>query len=80
MILPNHLGENCFSLPEESPFDRRLCGLEENDEIHVAYVLLHTKGDKKQTAEILGITVRQVQMKVSFMKKNPYWNSFFNDI
>jgi len=80
MILPKHLGINSFSLPQKPSFARRLCRLKENEETHFAYVLSYTKGDKKQAADILGISVRQVQRKVSLMRKNPRWKSYFYDI
>ena len=80
MILPIHLGINSFSLPQKLSFNRKLCGLRENEEIHIAYVFSYTEGDKKQVADILGISVRQVQRKVARMKKNPHWKSSFYGI
>ncbi len=69
-ILANHLGET--PAPAD-PFSRRLCSLKENDGVHVAYALNQTQGDRKQAAEILGITVRHLQRKLAEMKKDPKW-------
>ena len=76
-ILPRHLREEGPSVPS---LGRRLQSLKENDETHVAYVLTHSKGDRKETARILGITVRQLQRKLARMKKNPRWKSILGDI
>ncbi|MFP5214138.1 MAG: sigma-54-dependent transcriptional regulator, partial [Acidobacteriota bacterium] len=70
LVLPKHLGE------EHAPLTlsvRTLCTLKENDEIHLAYVLNFTRGDTRQAADILGVTVRQVQRKVMRMRQNPRW-------
>jgi DNA-binding NtrC family response regulator len=69
-ILPSHLGE--APAPADL-FSRRLCSLKENDDLHVVYVLNQTQGDRKQAAEILGITVRHLQRKLAEMKKDPKW-------
>lgn len=64
-IQPQHLGEN----REEPPFSTpTLCSLKEERNRHVAYVLKHTGGDRKQAARILGVTVRHVQRILSQMK------------
>lgn len=77
LILPHHLGMTPTS---QSPFARHLCTLKENDEEHLVYVLTNTKGDRSQTAQALGITVRQLQRKIAAMKKNPQWESILRDI
>jgi len=76
LILPKHLGEE---YPRGPSFGRTLCSMKENYDMHVAHVLLHTKGDRKQTARILGVTVRHVQRKLAEMKKNPRWKSVIGD-
>ncbi|HOU78093.1 MAG TPA: protein kinase [Syntrophales bacterium] len=63
----------------QSLFGRRLCSLKENDETQVAYVLMNTGGDRRQTAEILGITVRQLQRKLAQMREDPYWREVMGD-
>lgn len=77
LILPHHLGMTPIS---QSPFARHLCTLKENDEAHLVYVLTNTKGNRSQTAQTLGITVRQLQRKIAAMKKNPQWESILHDI
>lgn len=76
-VLPKHLGIEEHSRPR---YARHLCSLKENDKTHVAYVLNHTNGDRTQTAQVLGITVRQLQRKIAEMKKDPYWQPFLDDI
>lgn len=66
IIQPLHPGK---SLPVNS-FDRRLCTLKEDRDIHVAYVLEQVKGDRTEAARILGVTVRQVQRMIAEMKKD----------
>ena len=68
LVYSRHLGEQP---PRPSPSARRLCTLKENDDAHVAYVLDHTRGDRKETARILGVTVRQLQRKIAQMKRDP---------
>ena len=75
-ILPRHLGEEIASPPL---FSRSLCSLKENYETHVLYVLNHTRGDRKQAAQILGITVRQLQRKIVEMRQNPRWKLLLDD-
>ncbi|MGV8057470.1 MAG: sigma-54-dependent transcriptional regulator [Smithellaceae bacterium] len=64
-ILPVHLGEMKapVSITESS-----LCTLKENYNRHMAFVLNHTKGDRRETARILGITLRQLQRKLAEKK------------
>ncbi len=60
-------------------FERTLCTLKENDEIHTAYVLSSTDGDRKEAADILGVSLRQVQRKIAKMKENPRWKSILKE-
>ena len=66
IILPSHMGE--ITAPLSSPSGRKLCTLKENYDLHMAFVLNHTKGDRRDAARILGITVRQLQRKLAEMK------------
>jgi DNA-binding NtrC family response regulator len=66
IILPAHLGEITETL--SSPSGRKLCTIKENYDLHLAFVLDHTKGDRREAARILGITVRQLQRKLAEMK------------
>lgn len=78
LVLPSHLGmspDSLSSFPE-----RRLCTLKENDEAHLVYVLNRSNGDRAKAAQILGITVRQLQRKIAAMKNNPRWESVLRDI
>ncbi|MHC1744205.1 MAG: sigma-54-dependent transcriptional regulator [Syntrophobacteraceae bacterium] len=50
-----------------------LCSLKENEEIYVVSVLRRMNGNRARTAEILGITVRQLQRKIARIKENPRW-------
>ncbi|MBU0681994.1 MAG: sigma-54 dependent transcriptional regulator [Proteobacteria bacterium] len=61
-------------------FARALRTLKEDADLHTAYVLSQTHGDRKRAAEILGVSVRQVQRKLVEMKKEPRWASLLNDI
>jgi DNA-binding NtrC family response regulator len=70
LIYPQHLGAT--PLPS-SHSTRRLCTLKENDDAHVAYVLSHTPGDRKEAARVLGITVRQLQRITARMRHDPRW-------
>ncbi|PKN33368.1 MAG: hypothetical protein CVU61_13560 [Deltaproteobacteria bacterium HGW-Deltaproteobacteria-19] len=75
-ILPRHLGA---TPPRPVPFARRMGTLKENEEAHVAYVLTNTGGDRKQTARILGITVRQLQRKIAQMRQQTHWQDYLDD-
>jgi DNA-binding NtrC family response regulator len=66
VILPAHLGE--ITQPLSSPSGRKLCTFKENYDLHLAFVLKHTKGDRREAARILGITLRQLQRKLAEMK------------
>ena len=70
VILPHHLKENVFPAPS---FNRRLCTLQEDADIHIAFVLDQTRGDRKKAAEILGVSTRQVQRRLAQMRNNPMW-------
>jgi DNA-binding NtrC family response regulator len=54
--------------------------LKENDEAQLIYVLTNAGGDRGKAAQILGITVRQLQRKIAAMKKNPQWETILRDI
>jgi DNA-binding NtrC family response regulator len=76
-ILPGHLGMISTS---QSTLSRQLCTFKENDEAQLVYVLKNVNGDRGKAAQILGITVRQLQRKIAAMKKNPQWESVLDDI
>jgi two-component system, NtrC family, response regulator HydG len=76
LILPHHLGK---APSRTSIFNRRLCSLQENEETHVAYVFMNTNGNRRQSAEILGITVRQLQRKLAQMRSDPFWSGLIGD-
>lgn len=76
-ILPHHLGAPQQLQPS---FERTLCSMKENADIHLAYVLAHTKGDRKQAATILGVTPRQVYRKISQLKNDSRWETLLGDI
>ncbi len=61
-------------------FARTFCTLKEDADIHTAYVLSQTQGDRSRAADILGVSVRQVQRKVAEMKKEPRWAALLGDI
>lgn len=77
LIQTRHLGEVNASTSMLTP---TLCSLKENRDRHVAYVLTHTRGDRNQAAEILGVTVRHVQRILSQMKDDPCWKLFLDTI
>ncbi|MFH2219687.1 MAG: sigma-54 dependent transcriptional regulator [Pseudomonadota bacterium] len=76
-ILPRHLDEQHTPDP---PVAQDVCSLKENSEIHMAHVLTLTMGNRKAAAEILKISVRQLQRKLAEMKKKPRWKSFLDDL
>lgn len=78
-ILPEHLKIKDIK-SQISKNSRKLCSLKENYYSHIAYVLNHTEGNKKQAAQILGISTRQVQRKISEMKEDPQLKSYLKDI
>lgn len=76
-IEPQHLGER---LPQVPLSRRTLCSLKENHYRHVAYILRHTRGDCRQAAEILGVSVRQVQRLISQINQDPAFQTLLSDI
>ncbi len=68
VIEPAHLGETGAVSAQVSASSRSLCTLRENDAAHVAYVLSATGGNRRETARILGITLRQLQRKLAETK------------
>ena len=60
--------------------NRTLCTLQEAAEEHVAFVLRHARWDRKKTAEILGVSVRQVQRKIADMRESDRWAEALDDI
>jgi DNA-binding NtrC family response regulator len=60
IILPVHIGGDAAA-PVPSLSSRRLCTLKENYDAHIAFVLNHTQGNRRDAARILGITLRQLQ-------------------
>jgi DNA-binding NtrC family response regulator len=77
-ITPDDFGQQAGA-PRFS-FARKLCTLKEDTEAHTAYVLQQTKGDRQQTAKILGVTLRHLQRKIAEMKKQPGWRQILDDI
>jgi DNA-binding NtrC family response regulator len=76
-ILPVHLGE---SSPLTSLSTRTLCSIQEDLEKHVAFVLRHTRGDRRKAAEILGVSLRQVQRKIAGMRDSGKWPELAGDV
>jgi two-component system response regulator HydG len=66
VILPAHLGE--IAGPLSAPYGRKLCTFKENYDQHLSFVLASTKGDRREAARILGVTLRQLQRKLAEMK------------
>ena len=62
----------CATSPSR-PVHRCLNTLKDNTDTHIAYVLAHTRGNRRQAAEILGVTVRQLQRQLARMKRDPRW-------
>ncbi|MFO7568338.1 MAG: sigma-54 dependent transcriptional regulator [Smithellaceae bacterium] len=65
-----HLGETSLTNQGPSIASRSLCTLKENDAAQVLYVLETTGGNRREAADILGITLRQLQRKLAEMKSN----------
>jgi DNA-binding NtrC family response regulator len=76
VVLPRHLGDEAS---RRSSFARTLCSLKENSDTHLAYVYSHTKGNTAQTAQILDISLRQVQRKLAELRKNPQWGPLLGE-
>jgi DNA-binding NtrC family response regulator len=68
VILPTHLGGNSVMDSQPSLSSRSRCTLKENDTAQVMFVLNSTGGNRRETASILGITLRQLQRKLAGMK------------
>jgi len=77
LILPHHLSNEHAQV---NSFSRTLCTLKEDQEKHFAYVLNHVKGDRKQAAEILGLSLRQVQRKLAQIKKESRLKSLVREM
>ena len=60
--------------------ERTLCSLKRNYDLHLLYVLTRTQGDRKDTARVLGVTLRQLQRKIAEMKQDPEWADYLRDI
>jgi DNA-binding NtrC family response regulator len=76
-VLPSTLG----GIPKPADlFDRQLCTLKEDADIQLVYVLKKTRGDRRRAADILGISVRQVQRKVAHLNQQPRWKKIIGDI
>jgi hypothetical protein len=75
-ITPRQLGEE---VPPPSLVARSLVSSKENYEMHVVFIFNHFRGDRKQTAQALGITVRQLQRKLAEMKKSTHWKHLIGD-
>ncbi|MBU0985786.1 MAG: sigma-54 dependent transcriptional regulator [Proteobacteria bacterium] len=76
-ILPRHLGRQQAI---DQSYIRSLCSFRENTEAHLAYVLAHTRGDRKTAAKILEVSIRQLQRRLAEMKENPRWEAFMADL
>ena len=77
VIQPFHLSAEDTALKS---FSRTLCSLRENEDAHVIYVLNQTGGNRKETARILGVSVRQIQRKVAALREDPRWRELLGDI
>ena len=76
-ITPVHLGEKLGPAPLSA---RTLCTLREDAESHVAFVFRQTRGDRKKTAEILGVSLRHVQRKIAGMRGSFKWTGLLDDL
>ncbi len=68
IITPEHLGGNGAPAAHVSLSCRSLCTLKENDTAHVLFVLDSTGGNRREAAQILGVTLRQLQRKLAESK------------
>ncbi len=68
------------TVKQHADLDRSLCTLKEDADIHTAYVLSQVKGNRQKAADILGVSLRQVQRRLADMKKEPVWEKFLSDI
>jgi DNA-binding NtrC family response regulator len=76
-IMPAHLGES--SAPA-SLSARALCSIQEDIEHHVAFVLRQTRGDRRKAADILGVSLRQVQRRIADMRDSGKWADLAGDV
>lgn len=76
MILPKHLGE---APPRAPSLARTLCSFKENYDAHLVYVYVQTMGNTRQAAQILDVSLRQVQRKLAELRHNPHWKSLLED-
>jgi DNA-binding NtrC family response regulator len=80
-IIPQHLSISLANANNSHAVStRNLCSLKENDEAHVVFTLKQTSGNRKRTAELLGITIRQLQRKIVDIKNSTRWKSEIADI
>lgn len=68
IILPKHLGEE--NLSETDLSAKKILSLKENSDNYIKFVLEQSGGDKKKAADILGLSLRQLQRRVSEINKN----------
>ena len=72
LLRPADLGQSAApAVP--AGFSRRLCTLKEDADAHVAFVLVQAGGDRHKAAAILGISLRQVQRRLSILKADDRW-------
>jgi DNA-binding NtrC family response regulator len=76
-VTPGHLGE---TKSPSSISTRTLCTIQEDIDAHVAFVLRQTRGDRKKAAEILGVSIHQVQRKIAGMRDSGKWDDVRSDI
>lgn len=65
-----------------SPFEsfapeKKALSLKENELEHIAYVMRLVNGNRQTAAETLGISLRQLQRKLAFMKEAGNWAELF---
>ncbi len=61
-------------------FERQLCTFKEDADIQLVYVLKKCNGDRRAAANILGVSLRQVQRRLADLKKQPQWEKIASDI
>lgn len=83
-ILPQHLSLSQSTQAKATAVfsfsTRKLCSLKENDEAHVIFTLKQTSGNRKKAADLLGITIRQLQRKIADIKNFHRWENELADI
>ena len=75
-LLPSHLGVKQPVIEAAST----LCSFKEASDRHLLNVLRQTRGNTREAAEILGVTIRQVQRKISQLKTDPDYKSILKGI